>query len=304
MSTFTLRASPLPTNFRGTPQQLFEAIVDRLEVVSDSADFVISDNMPTSNSGPWLKGGTQWWVWDENTSTYVPLDVSASTNIKEIFVGDAAPDITVTNFPRVWLKTSGVTVIGLYYWFGDIAGWVTMPPELQPNSITNLMLQDNCIATRNVQNGAITVDKLPNNLPFTKFERGAHDQFLRMDQNGAFAVWESLLTESELTEFTTDTHQVITIAHGLGRRPDMVRVVLQCVEANNGFDGLDEVDMMNGGNTDLTSGSGAFYKANDTSVIVYLRGHFRLSGPPTWAFFTPDPAQWKIKVYAGKASSV
>lgn len=298
MSTFTFRASPLPTNFRGTPQQIFEAILERLELVSDSEDFVINDNMPTSNQGPWLKGGKQWWVWDEDTSTYVPLDVSASTNIKEIVVSAIEPPAPGEDDPKVWLKIDGLTVVGIFYWFGEPTGWVTVAAELQPNSITTEMLQDGSVSTPKLRDESITVEKMANNLPFTKFIKGLPYQFLRMDQFGAFAGWQNFVIESEevAPPDPTSSSNAITIPHSLNTIPSIVRVVLVCKEDNNGFDAGDEVDLGFGANVE--PGRLSFYKANTSSIVLYFGGHIRLYDPTgSWGPFLPPVASWKLKVY-------
>src|SRR5208282_4004358 len=108
----TITAAPLPTNFVGTPQQFIDAFLDRLEVVVEGTSFVISDVQPVGNQGPWLKNGTQWWVWDDSTSTYIPLDLTASIS-DQIFIGDVAggpPDPTIYT---LWLQLNGTAVNGL-----------------------------------------------------------------------------------------------------------------------------------------------------------------------------------------------
>lgn len=97
-------AGPLPTTFKGTPQELFVEMIRRMKIVSPSGTsfFVISDTEPTSNVGPWLKGGTQWYVFDEATKRYVPLDISASETRWYWMGASTPPDIV----PPVWLKTT------------------------------------------------------------------------------------------------------------------------------------------------------------------------------------------------------
>jgi hypothetical protein len=135
----TITAAPLPTNFKGTPQQLIEALLDRLEITFDGSSFVISDIQPVGNQGPWLKNGTQWWVWDDSTSTYIPLDLSASIS-DQIYIGDISngpPDPTVY---QLWLQLNGTAVNGLFYYAGSTAGWVTEASVLVPGAITPVML--------------------------------------------------------------------------------------------------------------------------------------------------------------------
>src|SRR5208282_5294415 len=120
----TITAAPLPTNFVGTPQQFIDAFLDRLEVVVEGTSFVISDVQPTGNQGPWLKNGTQWWVWDDSTSTYVPLDISASIPA-QIYVGDVSQGPPNPAQYKIWLQLNGSVFNGFYYYAGSVAGWVT-----------------------------------------------------------------------------------------------------------------------------------------------------------------------------------
>lgn len=95
--------SHLPATFKGTPDDLFQRMLERMRIVSPSgtAFFIVSDNEPSSNQGPWLKGGTQWWVFDTELKRYVPIDISASE--KTWFAFGAT---TPTTFdPPIWLQT-------------------------------------------------------------------------------------------------------------------------------------------------------------------------------------------------------
>lgn len=77
---FRLRVYPLDPAFDGTPQELFDAMVERTEIVSPGGFYgiVVSDVEPSSNVGLWLQGGTKPYVWDENTNRYIPMELSAS----------------------------------------------------------------------------------------------------------------------------------------------------------------------------------------------------------------------------------
>ncbi len=132
--SYFIRAAALPKNFRGTPQELFEAMLDRIEIVSDALSFVIQDVAPTENVGPWLKEGKKWYVWSTESNPageYVPLDISDSSH-EEIFVGKE--DVTNLGNPyglpagsrsRCWLQTdsAGTEIIALWYNFGGTLGW-------------------------------------------------------------------------------------------------------------------------------------------------------------------------------------
>jgi hypothetical protein len=99
-----IQMAPIPATFKGSPQDFSVAMVQRMKILSpNGTNFIfIGDVEPTSNVGPWLRGGTQWWVWDDNIKRYVPLDISASTTIP-FFIGASTPGSTP---PQVWLKTT------------------------------------------------------------------------------------------------------------------------------------------------------------------------------------------------------
>jgi hypothetical protein len=103
-TSLIIQAAPLPLTFEGTPNEFLAAMVQRMRVVSpNGANFIfIGDIAPTTNLGPWLKGGTQWYVWDNSSNSYVPLDVSASITIP-YWIGNATP---TGNSPPVWLQTT------------------------------------------------------------------------------------------------------------------------------------------------------------------------------------------------------
>lgn len=125
-TSLIVQAAPLPTTFVGSPNDFLAEMVKRMRIVSpNGANFIfIGDIQPTSNVGPWLKNGTQWWVWSDSQNTYVPLDVSASVTIP-FFIGNSAP---VGNSPPVWLQTTNNstdqnpngfgTPIAWYFWNG------------------------------------------------------------------------------------------------------------------------------------------------------------------------------------------
>jgi microcystin-dependent protein len=75
-------AGALPTGTQWTPQQLSEEILKRASFFWDGAiGFQNGGTMPTSNVGPWLKGGTDWMFWNVATGTY-DLTVFQTGDIK------------------------------------------------------------------------------------------------------------------------------------------------------------------------------------------------------------------------------
>lgn len=124
-----LQVAPLPEDFEGTPQDLFTALVERAKIVSPSgsASFVTGDVMPSSNVGPWLNGGTKWYVFDVDTGTYVPLDISDSAALP-FFTGPTDPGTPEADDPLVWLKTSENRAVGWYAWNGTVWRAFNTPP--------------------------------------------------------------------------------------------------------------------------------------------------------------------------------
>lgn len=58
--------------------------------------------MPSSDSGPWLKNGLTWWVWDETLGTYKP-EVLDPLSLRYILAVDA-PDHTKYD---LWIQLDG-----------------------------------------------------------------------------------------------------------------------------------------------------------------------------------------------------
>lgn len=99
----TFRASPLPSNFAGTPQQFLDALVARLAVDTQDALalFSASATTPTSDVGPWLNGQT-WYVWNSGTGAYIP-EVLLPSQLKYI-ASTTAPDPAVYT---LWIELNG-----------------------------------------------------------------------------------------------------------------------------------------------------------------------------------------------------
>lgn len=77
---FTITMSALPVGFAGDPQELADAIADRLTITPSEpwSSFINGGAAPTSDEGPWLKLGQQWFVWDVGTGAYIPLVVDGA----------------------------------------------------------------------------------------------------------------------------------------------------------------------------------------------------------------------------------
>lgn len=116
-----IQASPLPVTFKGSPNDLYGEMIRRMRIVSPSGtNFIfIGDTEPTSNVGPWLKNGTQWYVWDPSTKRYIPQNISASFT-PSFFVGRSVPSSTN---PTLWLQTTQDPTSGNPLAYGDALRW-------------------------------------------------------------------------------------------------------------------------------------------------------------------------------------
>jgi len=288
MINMDVSAAPLPSNFRGTPQQLINAFLDRLSITSDAVTVTISDTEPTDNS-PWFRG-TQLWVWDTDTSEYVPLDLSASTE-DEIFIGASEPDPEEYS---LWLKTLGDAIVGLYTYMGTDTGWVTqvVTAVIEDESITTAKIGPSAVTTAKIANLAVTAAKLASGIPLTKLELGAARAKLRMNAGGSAPIWES---ETVVAERAVTLNSVDEFEHGFDGSPRIVEAVLICDDAagDDGFEENDEIPF-----TSFYSDGGAphtIYKNATYIGIVFgveLHAHRKDTGNPT----TLTASKWKVRL--------
>jgi len=116
----TFSVSPLTPGQSYNPQEFANALAARLTVDSQSqlSFFVSGPTQPTSDSGPWLKNGTTWYVWDSSTGSYAP-QIMEPLSLKYI-AAIASPDHTKYTF---WIKLDGTgKAQSIQYWFGG--AWV------------------------------------------------------------------------------------------------------------------------------------------------------------------------------------
>lgn len=102
-----VRGAPLDPNFKGTLNQFYRAMLDRLEVLSPfgQLQFQVGGVKPTSNVGPWLKDGNEWWVWDESLKDYVPITIAPEA--LGWIAQETEPDETLFTF---WIVVDGAGV--------------------------------------------------------------------------------------------------------------------------------------------------------------------------------------------------
>jgi hypothetical protein len=112
-------AAQLSPDFIGTPAEFYQAMVERMSIQSPSGTqfFVVGDSEPSGNQGPWLRNGTQWWVFDVATGRYVPLDISES--VEALFViSPTNPGTPGAGDPVLWGRTVGSRGVSWYGWTG------------------------------------------------------------------------------------------------------------------------------------------------------------------------------------------
>lgn len=127
-------SAPIPGDFEGTPQELAEAMIERMEIQSPVGTnfFIVGDVEPNSDQGPWLKNGDRWYVFSDTAGGYVPINVDDSVNL--FAVQAAEPDAPAGTDPLLWLRTSGTRAIGWYGWDGTIWRSFTGIPPAGPTT--------------------------------------------------------------------------------------------------------------------------------------------------------------------------
>ncbi len=116
----TIQMGALSPNVKWIPQQLADAIAARLSLVTAQsfALFVSGSTEPASNVGPWLRNGEEWYVWSNDSGSYVPQSISQAS--LGYIISSSAPDPTQY---QVWIQTevSGSPLAVKIYYSGS---WV------------------------------------------------------------------------------------------------------------------------------------------------------------------------------------
>ena len=129
-----LRLRALNPNFKGSPQEFAEAFAAALEIVAPFGltTFVIGATQPVSNQGPWLKDGVEWWVWDDDQTTYVPLDVTNSLP-DFYYVQEATPPTDAGIY--IWFRISASgNPAGVYFLLGGSWTNIAGVPDIGPTA--------------------------------------------------------------------------------------------------------------------------------------------------------------------------
>lgn len=325
MVTFTLRAAPLPVDFVGTPQQLFDAMLDRMEVVSDVATFVVQDSDPGTNQGPWLKEGTKWYVWSTATNPageYVPLDITDSVQ-DEVIVAKEDPNNAgkpygISNYadmvpphtpPRIWLQTDagGTQVLAVWYNFGGNVGWTKgpsvlttletsklVPPSDRAKHLLVVSDDGNSITTREASIAQVGEPEITD----------ANKVVAVKADGSGFELKAPAVAADPTVSFTDDadvsTGGSLEELHGLGYTPKWKQAVLVCTADDAGYVTNDEIPLECC--VSSTSSDNPYYRlhVNATTVKASVRSDVGLrvvNGGASTNYVTLNKTKWKLKVY-------
>ncbi len=112
----TFRAGPFPAGYNADPEQLKNDIVARLYAEStDAISFFASGSVaPSSNVGPWLKNGQEWYVWSDVSASYIAqvIPYASLRYIAQV----VAPD---QNIYTLWIELNGTgKALAIKYYSG------------------------------------------------------------------------------------------------------------------------------------------------------------------------------------------
>lgn len=90
----TITLARLPVGFVGTPQELADAIAERLQITTQQvfALFSVGATEPATNVGPWAKNGNQWFYFDDDTGSYQPFVITDAQRQSQISITEPTDD--------------------------------------------------------------------------------------------------------------------------------------------------------------------------------------------------------------------
>ena len=102
----TITGAQLPVGWVGTPQELMDAILERIEINAQQsfALFTVGATEPSSDIGPWAKNGDSWYYFNSDTGDYQPFIIPAGSLGYQMSVSEPTNDLI-----NVWfeLNTDG-----------------------------------------------------------------------------------------------------------------------------------------------------------------------------------------------------
>lgn len=112
--------TPPPPGWSGDLTALFILLQASLKVTNPAGynSFVTGSIAPTTDQGPWLKNGVEWYVWSSTDGGYVPQGLSGA--LPDILGGGTELPETTNTSGAFFLAPEGIGS-ALYHWSG--AGW-------------------------------------------------------------------------------------------------------------------------------------------------------------------------------------
>lgn len=126
----SFRSSPLPYNWSGTPNDFLSALTARLYIESEQQIALINSGSvaPTSDVGPWLKDGVEWYVWNPISGTYVPQTITALAAFDTIpFRGNSSGAQSIT-FPAAGSGEIDIILTEVFDTGNNFAGSIFTAP--------------------------------------------------------------------------------------------------------------------------------------------------------------------------------
>jgi len=96
----TVTMASLPVGFKGTPQQIADAIAERLTLTTQQvfALFFVGATEPSYDVGPWAKNGNSWYYWDSDTGDYQPFVIPQGSLGYQMSLSEPTDDAIVVWF--------------------------------------------------------------------------------------------------------------------------------------------------------------------------------------------------------------
>ena len=105
----TITVAALPVGWTGTPQELAEALAERIQIATQEsfARFTVGATEPESDIGPWAKDGKTWYYFDSVTGAYIPFVIPQESLGYQISVEEPTADAI-----NVWFQidTDGLPI--------------------------------------------------------------------------------------------------------------------------------------------------------------------------------------------------
>lgn len=287
---FRIRASALDPSFELSPQEFFDAMVERMSIVAPTGYYgiVVADAEPESNIGLWLRGGTKPYVWDEVTNRYIPLDISESLTAVLAAI-TALQTLTTTHTSQITALQSlttaqGVSIAALQALFGKGRVVIQYPTPLE-DDYGAVWFQTNVAGT------AVTA---------IKWWDGT--------------TWSTVVSFPIVTEYATAvgdrqnfpaTSGVVEFTHGLGTRPKEWSVGIVCTSADAGYAVGDYIPYQSVLRLDLSESDPRHTAyANDTKIVFVRPQVLGAQITPavldlsTLELAAIDTGKWKVTAYA------